>query len=342
MSKTIFGFLLLLLSPVVAAQVYVSDSIPNAIDKADTVKYGQANPHFIMNASPGDSFAVTVVVDNAIYHDLSVYLVDEINYNLFRQQLPFRYTGVQKGISPIRFSSNATSYGPYFLILDNRYARVIDKKVRFEVKTLSSMSPERVEKIKGGMEMIYANLKKSFVFPDFDIHITPCNQVNAFSNPNITLCAELISEMVKKQRTNAITAVLLHELGHSLLNLWGLPGYDNEDTADEFAAALLVRSESGKKALYEVMQWYSEANVRAEAQNMIEKGDRHSLSIQRIRNMERILANPAPVARRWNQVFYQHATDQFLQKTISSPGQFDDVALASSILSKRAKLGSRD
>lgn len=335
--KFIHATLLLFAMHSAIAEVFVSKTASNVIQKSDVVGFSKALPYSIGNANPGDSFDVVVALDNDVFRDISAYVVDEINLNLLRQQLPFKYTGVQKGLSPIRFSAKAESYGPHYLVLDNRYAKVINKKVRFGVTAHTSMSSEQVTQIKRGMEKLYLSLKSQFVFTDFNIYIKPCKQANAFSNPDITMCSELLSDLAQKKRNGAVVAIFLHEVGHTLLNFWGLPGFDNEDTADEFAASLLVRSEGGKKALYEIMAWFSESNARAEAQNMIDIGDRHSLSIQRIRNLERILANPEPVARRWNQLLYEHYTDQALQKTASSPGQFDDTSLASKIIAARTR-----
>jgi len=141
--------------------------------------------------------------------------------------------------------------------------------------------------------------------------------------------------LVAKNRNNALVGIFMHELGHALLNVCGMPGYDNEDIADEFAAAALLSSgkdDVGGQVLSEMITWFSEQDSRAQAVAILAAGDRHAPSIQRVRNLERIMADPSPVIARWNRVLYQHATAKALEKIVSSPGAHDDVELARSVL----------
>lgn len=333
--RTLFLLVFLAFSAACRAGVYVSDEMVFTDQKTDVINAQTYKYYPLINAGPGDVFDVTVELGNAVYRDISAYIVDQANLNLFRQRLPFRSFGATKGIAPFRFRATAWSQSPYFLVLDNSYAMLINKKVGYSVKITSSMPATQKQQTERAIEAGYNAMKKEMVFPDFNINIKPCNQANAFSSPDITLCSELISEMAANNRPGALTAILFHELGHTLLNLWGLPNYDNEDVADEFAAVVLLNSRDGEKALYEVIAWFSEANVRAQAEYIIQHGDRHSLSIQRIRNIERIMAAPEPVIRRWNKVLYPHMTDEALARVIAAPKRFDDPEVAKQELGKR-------
>lgn len=335
--KNVIAFIFLLSCCMANAEVNISNVSSQIINGSDFVKSQSLSIIPLGKTRPNDMFKVSVAVDNDVYRDISAYVVDEINLNLMNQQLPFRYAGALQALSPINFSAQSNNYSEYFLVFDNRYANLINKKIRYSIVSYKSIDAETVSKIKSGFGQIYSSLKQQLVFEDFDINVKPCNQANAFSNPDITLCTELIGQLIEKNKASALLGILFHELGHSLLNIWGMPGYDNEDTADEFAVSILVRDEEGKKALYDMMAWFSEQNTRAEVQNMVSEGDRHSLSIQRIRNMERIISNPEPVVRRWNKLLYEHYTISALNSVISSPKRFDDVALASTILAKRMK-----
>jgi hypothetical protein len=140
-------------------------------------------------------------------------------------------------------------------------------------------------------------------------------------------------------RPGAITAVLFHEMGHTLMNLWGYPNFGNEDNADQFATIMLLKfGETGKQALYEWIQWYADHDSRAQAEHMLLSGDTHSLSIQRIRNIQASMQNSADLMRRWNNILYPHMTDWALNGIVAKPASFDDADAAQRELSKRARL----
>jgi hypothetical protein len=58
-------------------------------------------------------------------------------------------------------------------------------------------------------------------------------------------------------------------------------------------------------------------------------------SVQRIRNIERILDHPEQVVSRWNSLLYPHFTDSGLRAVIDNPGRFHDRALAQNELKLR-------
>ncbi|MGH7946649.1 MAG: DUF4344 domain-containing metallopeptidase, partial [Opitutaceae bacterium] len=288
----------------------------------------------------GEAVGIQVHVANAVYKDLSVYVVDAPNMALARQNLQFRHVqGVSKKVAPFRVGVKIEALGPYYLVLDNRYAAVINKKVEFQVVQLRRLSTSEVQATKERLEKLYAGLRQMFVFKDFNVHVGNCGQPNAFSTlatGDVTLCNELIDQM--STRPDALTAVLLHELGHTLLNLWGLPNYKDEDVADQFATNILLRTgENGKRALSEWMQWFAEHNSRAQATNMLITGDTHSLSVQRIRNIQSDLKDASDLMRRWNNVLYPNMTDEALRSIAAKPAPFDDADSARKELARRGK-----
>lgn len=149
-------------------------------------------------------------------------------------------------------------------------------------------------------------LAKTYTLPSLSVSVMPCGTVNAFSTPNIYVCTELMADLSEKGVPQALYPILLHELAHSILYLWGLPGYDNEDMADEFAAMLLAKW--SPEVLKEYANWLAQQDSVSEAvAQLVAGGGRHSLSIQRVRNMQRILDDPAPVMRRWDRLLEEHA-----------------------------------
>jgi hypothetical protein len=289
----------------------------------------------------GEAVAVQVDVTNDVYKDLSVYVVDALNMALARQNLPFQYVaGETKEIAPYRFAAKIDAVGPHYLVLDNRFAEWIDKKVVYQVALVKRLSNEEVEAMKTPFTKVYAGLKQAFEFKDFDIRIGPCGEANAYSTTatgDVTLCSEMFDEM--SARPGAMTAVIFHELGHTLLNLWGYPDYGNEEVADQFATNMLLRSgEQGRRAISEWIQWFAEHDPRAQATHMLVHGDTHSLSIQRIRNIQAHMKDSSDLMRRWNNILYPHMTDWALNVIVAKPAAFDDGGAAKRELAKRARL----
>jgi hypothetical protein len=117
----------------------------------------------------------------------------------------------------------------------------ISVDLSFIVFRLGNRSVTVTNQLKKVIEVPINALSKFYKLPKLKVSVIPCGTINAYSSPDITLCSELISDLYEKDLTQALYPILLHEIAHSLLNIWNLPGYDNEDLADEFSAAILAR-----------------------------------------------------------------------------------------------------
>ncbi len=145
---------------------------------------------------------------------------------------------------------------------------------------------------------------------------------------------ELYTDLVGKKNIGALLGIILHEYGHSLLNRWGEPGAGEEDMADQFAAALLLKGgDEGRQLLMQWVEWWEQQDSVAEANHALMNGDTHSLSIQRARNLKNYAMYPEDFTRRWNKMMYRHMTVSELDKVIAKPSKTDDLDLA-----KQAKL----
>ncbi|MFC6305978.1 DUF4344 domain-containing metallopeptidase [Paraburkholderia dipogonis] len=170
--------------------------------------------------------------------------------------------------------------------------RVVYQVVRF------GMRPAKVrEPIKQIVELPIRSLEQVYVFPKFSVQVKPCGTVNAWSNPDIVICSELVNEL--GAHPAALWAVEAHEMAHTLLRLWGLPGWDNEDVADEFAVVIL--GDTGG-SVQEMTAWLESRNSVAEAMQQLTQGDRHSISIQRARNMQADLKRLPELRERWSRM----------------------------------------
>lgn len=343
--KNLLIILLIVLTPLSKAEIIVSP----VMNTAAVEKYYEVAPKsYAVVQLPGkgnlnDSFNITISADNAVYKDITAHLVDADNLNLLRQGYPYSGIGYQKAIAPFVIQGSTGTPGPFYLILDNRFAAFIAKKLRVSVAasmTLDHAAHQGLEKKFSGM---YARIKQKLIFPDFNIRVEPCGQVNAFSesfgNGDVHYCTEMVADVANNQ--GAFVFIFLHEIGHSLLGLWGVPGNNNEDLADEFATYILMSdSASGYSLLNNSFAFWQKSDVKSEAMNMITSGDRHSLSIQRIRNTQENMKNSVSFLKRWNQLIYPHTTNEELRRIIQTPKSGEDARLAQSILAQRSKLSS--
>jgi len=319
-------------SPVMALDQQVSNFVVNA-------KSMQVIP-LPTSGSHQDAYRIKIDASNAIYKDITAYILDQKNLLMYQSGQTFSGLGYQKAIAPFIIQGSIPFTGPKFLILDNRYASIIAKKVNITIEAKLPLTSSQQQKTQQSFEELYANLKKKLIFPDFNIRVEPCGQINAFSDSfgsgDIHYCTETISYLSRTNNAGAFTAIFLHEVGHSLLGLWGVPGNNNEDIADEFATYVLMSSgPNGYALLNRSLEFWEGRDTSAEIQNMLTSGDRHSLSVQRIRNIKENMQRGEAFIKRWNTLIYPHVTEEALNAIVQNPSYGDDVALAEKIISER-------
>ncbi len=81
--------------------------------------------------------------------------------------------------------------------------------------------------------------------------------------------------------------VLMHEMGHALLDLYGIPAIRNEENeVDDLAAILLVEMfEDGGKIVLSAAKAFDLQSTRGGAYEREHEGTEHGLSVERFRNM---------------------------------------------------------
>lgn len=176
----------------------------------------------------------------------------------------------------------------------------IAERFQYTVFRIGTRSPSVRTQLEKVIQVPLTALSKFYRMPKFTVSVEPCGTVNAFSSPNIVLCSELISDLHEKDMIYALYPILYHELAHTLLRMWNLPGYDNEDLADEFAAAMLARV--APERIQTFIDYLESNDSTMEAIVQLTEGSKHSLSIQRARNMRSALNNVNELEARWGQL----------------------------------------
>jgi hypothetical protein len=283
-------------------------------------------------------FRVTGVANDQI----RVRLLDPPNYQLYLAGKQFLYSQGTSG--SVRSSAKYTFQVPqanvYYLVLDNTGAWLLPRTVQLYVyAVLPEPTPEQID-FQNKISTLYENMKSFFVFNDFQIAIRHCGLENAFSNPNITICSELIESLHEQNLDQAVVFVLFHELGHTLLRSWNQPGWDNEDMADEFATALLTIGKQQQTALSAAQWWASQTNEQ-EALAKLWLDDRHTVSPQRARNIIHWLNQENELTRRWMTILIPNMQTQALLKMLDETDTSIDKELVRGEIAKRQYSTSR-
>lgn len=291
----------------------------------------------IGSLTAGDALAIDVAISNKVYNDITACIVSEVDLASYQSGGACR--GFIKARTPLKLQGRAQSTGMYYLILDNGYAAFITKTASVQVTTNRRLTPVDVQRLSSVFESVRSQMDRTFDKADFNIFVKPCGMSNAFSensSADITMCTELIHELLQQGDLGSLFAVLFHEYGHSLLNKWGEPGASEEDMADQFATAMLLRGgDNGRRMLQSWIGFWLKKDSRQEAEIQLSRNMTHSLSIQRARNIQRYLNTPEDMTRRWNKVLYRNMTRWGLEQAITKPTKADDVDLATEALQSR-------
>jgi Zn-dependent protease with chaperone function len=249
---------------------------------------------------------------------IKVWLLDALNYQRYLSKQQFSYfqgtSGIVQNTSKCVFRVPQT--GIYFLVLDNSGAWLLPRTVQLYVYGILPAAPSETVELQRNLGVSLGSLGELFVFPSFRIEVKHCGVENAFSNPNITVCTELVESLVDKHLDQAVAFVLLHELGHSLMRLWGQPMFDNEDDADQFATVFLILAKQEQTAL-QAAQWYASQTSEQEALAKLWLDDRHAVSPQRARNIFHWLNQPGDLVQRWFRVFVPNMQTSALLQLLS-------------------------
>lgn len=147
-----------------------------------------------------------------------------------------------------------------------------------------------------------AGLNDRLAWPrDIVVVFRDCGEINAFyepKGPDVVLCHELVDHLVDvfdpliqdqsaadRMAIGATVFIVLHELGHALIDVHDVPVTGREeDAVDQLATWLLVaRGEEGEELALDAASWFALARGGSAAKGML--WDEHSLDEQRFYNI---------------------------------------------------------
>lgn len=337
---SLIGLCLIAASAEAQSNVYVEPSKP-LVNQTITVAPGRFAA-YKLPLTQGTALVAAFTVEGGLDNKVNVWLLDLANFQQYQARQRFSFfkgtSGTIQGVA--KYAVKIPETNLYHLVVDNQRSQVFPRTVNIYTYAVLPAPTEGSMKAQRGMEALYQKLKRLFVFQDFRISLRHCGMENAFSDSrtgSITLCHELVEKLTGQGLNQATMFVFFHELGHTLLNLWGYPGADNEDTADEFATVFMLLAQQQKAALEAAQWWASDAPTkqRQEALSKLLQDDRHTLSPQRARNIIRWLNQRDPLLRRWQKVFVPNMQTTVLTSLDRGTEPWIDHALVRSELTKR-------
>jgi hypothetical protein len=322
------------------SNVYVEPSA-SLVNQTVTVAPGQFAA-YKLSLTQGSALVAAFTVEGGLDNKVNVWLLDLANFQQYqaRQRFAF-FKGTSGPIQQVaRYAVRVPETNLYYLVVDNQRSQVFPRTVNIYSYAVLPSATEDSVKAQRGIETLYEKLKLLFVFQDFRISLRHCGMENAFSEArtgSITLCMELLQKLAGQGLNQAGEWIFFHELGHTLLNLWGQPLWDNEDAADEFATVFMLLLHQEKVALEAAQSFSSDAPTQQKLQALskLVQDDRHSLSPQRARNIIHWLNQREALLRRWGKVFVPNMQTNILLSLDRQRDDWIDHALVRSELAKR-------
>ena len=297
---------------------------------------------FDITLTRGSTLTARFNVRGGLDNKVKVWLLDATNYQLFQARQRFSYfTGTSGNVRQIaHYTFNVAATNIYYLVLDNTGALMLPRTVDlYAYAVLPEPTAEQID-FQRKMNASYQALKGAFIFDDFHISVRHCGTANAFSNPDVTICTELIENLHDANLDDAVAFVFFHELGHSMMRLWGLPVSDNEDVADEFATTMTIIGKQQQMALH-AAQWWASQTSEQEALSKMWMDDRHTISPQRARNIIHWLNNDNDLVHRWMKVLIPNMQTAALRSLLNDPDPRIDKELVRGELGKREYAAQR-
>lgn len=288
-----------------------------------------------------DGFEVSIKVHNQQFDDIDALVCRDAGVRQLKNGQSVRCPGVSRGRKKFSFSA-AGENAQQYLVINNSFSLLLTKKISYSIAVVDRLDHQKKKELLGMANGISSLIQEAFEVPEFDVAIRPCGQVNAFSRTDtgdITICSELIFQEIQKKRPGALQGIIFHEVGHSLLNLWNIPGHDNEELVDEFAIVMMHLS-GDQGVAYQMADYFSEVDAHREAISKIYVDSRHPLSPQRVRNIKRLLNNPENVIERWNQILYPRMTVAGLKNLLQTSPKFANKSLARKYIEEKERGGA--
>lgn len=225
--------------------------------------------------------------------------------------------------------------GPHMLVLSGDWTWGT-AEVQFDANAQRRLNQQEQEAIKEWAGGVANTVASMFIVKPFRIEVAPCGSLNAISmdGGDIRLCTELLHRLGVSD--GQFIGIFFHEFGHSLLRIWGMPGWDQEDMADDFAVYMLLQFDGGIGMAADFASYFQTySDPKDEARRVIIQGGRHSTGLQRYQNIQQRLRDPRRFMEEWNSQLYPRMRTEHLRRIAADPRPFGSQQLAAQVLAGR-------
>jgi putative metallopeptidase DUF4344 len=181
------------------------------------------------------------------------------------------------------------------------------------------------DKNSASLQKLSNEIQKVFIAEDIEYRLINCDTNNSFArNSTVLLCREHLERLQldaasKQMAEDLFLFTLMHETSHVLLTQWQYPFNSNEDVVDEFAVVLtkLMKKDA---AIDSQASYFEQQPAQSEYEHILKNNDRHTLSIQRARNLRNWAKDEALLAR-WMPLLIPHIQTNTLESLRQTPNE---------------------
>jgi len=269
---------------------------------------GQSKSAKLQNVHAGSVLSLAAEADCELWIDLKQVGPDQ---RLFASKMPLNWNTVIR----------VDQAGEYILYFHNRSAKICEFSGQLTVRLNAPAS----DKNSASFQKLSSEIQKVFIAEDIQYRLTSCQANNSFARDSrVVLCREHLEKLQqdaasKEIAEHLILFTLMHETSHVLLTQWQYPFNSNEDVVDEFAVVLtkLMKKDAAIEAQAD---YFEQQPAQSEYEHILSNDDRHTLSIQRARNLRNWAADEALLAR-WMPLLIPHIQSNTLEGLRQTPNE---------------------
>ena len=196
--------------------------------------------------------------------------------------------------------------GEYMLYFHNRS----DNQCGFEGELTARLDSAATGSVNQQLKRLSDQLQKVFIMDPIDYQLVDCGSNSSYAQGSkVLICREHLEHLQEAADDNEMARSLvfftvMHETSHVLLTQWQYPFNNNEDVVDEFGV-VLTRLMKQDAVITDQADYFEQQPSQAEYEHILKNDDRHTLSIQRARNL-RGWAEDSALLTRWMPVLIPH------------------------------------
>jgi hypothetical protein len=265
---------------------------------------GQSKSAHLQNVEAGSVITLAAQADCELWLDLKR---KDNGSRVFASKMPREWSTVVSIIES----------GEYMLYFHNRSSQ----ECSFKGELTARLDKHAQGSVNQQLQRLSEQLRTVFIMEPIDYQLVDCKSSNSYAQGSKVLICRQHLETLQQQAGDKETAehlilfTLMHETSHVLLTQWQYPFNNNEDVVDEFAV-VLTRLMKKDDAVISQATYFEQQPSKAEYEHILANNDRHTLSIQRARNL-RGWAEDKSLLARWMPVLIPHVQSDQL-KAIST------------------------